>query len=118
MVLTCPKCEKENNNLIIDYVKECYKCSFCNENFTEFESLDYDWDKLILSFSHKISPEICLEWIESDFINRIRFEKKIGFTTFAFNNAFRTHFGISPDKCTNEIIAGIKRDLKINKLIN
>lgn len=121
-LLTCPKCGSDNNTdkIEINYEKNCYICLSCNSDFTESESLDYDWERLLISFSEKVTPLDCIEWMESDIFKKLKIQKDKKVGEFGFKQAFYIHFGIRTDNREldiNQIKKQLERETKINKLI-
>jgi hypothetical protein len=132
MALTCPKCEKTNKcdcktcnpdgtatDLVIILEDErLYQCCFCGHKFDEQDSLDFDWDRMIAHIAEKATPELCLEWLSLVHKERIALEEKVGVGEFGFEQAFRYHFKMNWGDCDRATFITLKRDLKINKIIN
>jgi hypothetical protein len=131
-MVVCPKCDKVNrcdcsscnpngdttNLIIVLKDEQLYQCSFCSYKFSIDESFEYDWNKMIKSFTDRISPELCLEWVASNNTNRNKLEKDIDLHSFAFERAFREHFKLDSKYCNDEDIKRLKRDLSIKKILD
>ncbi len=117
--MICPNCDFEHkfdcSDLIIDYDNCSYQCANCLCKFSEQESLDHDWDKMIRRFKDQISPETCLVWIKAIGKDRKIMESKFG--QFGFESAFVQHFGIYHTECNEEIFRQLQRDLKIKDIL-
>lgn len=128
----CPKCGKTNNcgwwgtnkeNLVIILEDENkYQCCFCGNKFTETDSLDYEWDKMIEHFAEIATPEICLEWALSSHSDSKNIEKSLGIGDYGLSRAFFTHFKINIKSISRSELKSLKtqfdRDKTINSIIN
>ena len=124
MSLLCPKCEKSNscncktcnsdglnkNLIIILKDEELYQCSFCGYKFSEGESLDFEWDRMIKGFAKIATPRLCLMWIE----DKRRIREELNMDDHSINYAFHYHFGINSDGVTKDIL----RELKLKILLD
>jgi len=128
--MICPKCEKSNqcpctncvpngdkpNKYIwVDTQNGFVQCCFCGTEFSEQDSLDYEWGKMIDIYKEKLDPEICEFWFESK--NKSDVYLAHGLDNFAFRMAFREHYRVDPEKLKIEDWLVIKRDFKINNII-
>lgn len=132
-MLVCPHCEVDNNifgdedsknMVIIDKEKDLYQCFSCLGYFDEGESLDFEWERMCNRFAKDISPEKCIKWFYSSFEDKPNLQKStlssagIPFGSFGYEQAFLKHFGILYSKATKEDMINIKRDLKINNILD
>ncbi len=134
--MDCPKCGKNNkcscsscnpDNNTVGYViiledENSYQCCFCKHKFTEGESLDYEWDNMMIRFSQEVSPEMCLQWAGLDLYSRGKFEKSIKHTDFSIEQAFRIHFKMSSKNAVNNNLLDklklqLERDSKIDDIL-
>lgn len=126
--MICPKCHKINRcgckscnpngnlkNLLIK-TGNGYQCCFCGNKFNEWDSLNYEWNLMIKDFISRISPQICLDWAFSN--NKNELEKKLEISEYGFNIAFRSHFKMNYKTTTNYQLIQLKRNLKINNILN
>jgi len=128
--MICPKCEKSNqcpcincdpsgdkpNKYIwIDTKNGFVQCSFCGSEFHEQDSLDYEWSLMVKGYKEKINPELCAFWFESK--NKSDIQLAIGLDNFAFRMVFREYYRVDPENLKMEDWLVIKRDYKINNII-
>lgn len=128
--MICPKCEKSNqcpcincdpsgdkpNKYIwIDTKNGFIQCSFCGSEFHEQESLDYEWSLMVKGYKEKINPELCAFWFESK--NKSDLHLAHGLDSFAFRMVFREYYRVDPENLKMEDWVVIKRDYKINNII-
>lgn len=128
--MICPKCEKSNqcpcincdpsgdkpNKYIwIDTKNGFVQCSFCGSEFHEQDSLDYEWSLMVKGYKEKINPELCAFWFESK--NKSDIHLAIGLDNFAFRMVFREYYRVDPENLKMEDWLVIKRDYKINNII-
>lgn len=128
--MICPKCEKSNqcpcincdpsgdkpNKYIwIDTKNGFIQCSFCGSEFHEQESLDYEWSLMVKGYKEKINPELCAFWFESK--NKSDIQLAIGLDNFAFRMVFREYYRVDPQNLKMKDWLVIKRDYKINNII-
>ena len=130
-MLVCPHCEVDNKifgddndpgMVMIDKEKDLYQCFSCLEYFDEGDSLDFEWDRMCKRFAKDISPEKCLIWFysteKSDLQKLTLSSSGASVGSFGYEQAFLKHFGILYSEVTKEDMINIKRDLKINTIID
>ena len=128
--MICPKCEKSNqcpcincdpsgdkpNKYIwIDTEEGIIQCCFCNSQFNEGDSLNYEWDLMIKTYKERLDDKICAFWFESK--NKSELYIAHGLDEFAFRMAFREHYRVDPNSLKIKEWLVIKRDYKLYKLI-
>ena len=131
MALMCPKCGETNNcgwgsnkeNLVIILEDENkYQCCFCGNKFTEGDSLDYEWDKMIEHFAEMATPEVCLEWALNKNGDAAKIEKELNIGSYGLSSAFFVHFKINLKNLSYSELKSLKaqfdRDKTIDSIIN
>ena len=128
--MTCPKCgnsnqcpctncdpdrTKPNKYIWIDTEHGVVQCCFCNYQFNEGESLNYEWDLMIKTYKERLDDKLCAFWFESK--NKSDLYISHGLDEFAFRMAFREHYSVDPRNLKIEEWLVIKRDYKLFKLI-
>lgn len=108
----CNKCEKTGKEIILLYDESLYQCPFCESKFSESESMDYEWDKMIEGWAKVATPEHCIYWLE----NKKKIEEELDFNDFMMKQSFFKHFNQHSDKV--EDIKQFKRDYKLSKILN
>jgi hypothetical protein len=106
-----PNGDKPNKYLYIDSEDGVVQCSFCDHQFSEGESLDYEWNRMIERLLSEISEDMCIEWFESGRKETAKFSRG------DFELAFRYHFKKLPISISGDEWLQIKRNYKIKKLI-
>jgi len=128
----CPKCEKLNkchckscnpkgeikDVVIIDLKNKLYQCYFCHYKFSEGESMNYEWDRMIKDFADNISPQECLDWYSSNSRDKKIIEKERGFGESGYTYAFASHFKTHPNNCNKSTIVKLQRDLLLKNILN
>lgn len=136
MALLCPNCEKTNkcdckscnpdgnatDLVIILEGEQLYQCCFCGHKFSEGDSLDFEWDRMLIGFSEKATPELCLRWISIIGKERKLLEKSVGVGEFGFEQSFGIHFKMNYKDVTkdifNQLSIQLKREDRINQIID
>lgn len=128
----CPKCEKLNkcnckscnpkgevkDVVILDLENKLYQCYFCHYKFSESESMDYEWDKMVKGFADDISPQQCLDWCSSTSREKKETEKSSGFGETGYTYAFVYHFKTHPNNCNKSTISKFQRNLSLNNILD
>jgi hypothetical protein len=126
MSLTCPECHKINwccsdsdikEQVIIDLVNDIYQCYFCGHKFDEQDSLDYEWNMLVMGWADQLTPEMCLDWIELHGKEKSEFEIQSNAGEYAFTQAFYVHFGKSRRDFDKEDIIRSRRNIKLENIL-
>ena len=60
----CKACKGTNNVAIKLFKEKLYKCPLCEKKFSEGESLDYEWDRMIEGWAKVATRSHCLEWLD------------------------------------------------------
>jgi hypothetical protein len=106
----CKNCDpdgtKPNKYIWID-IEGTAQCSFCGSKFNEWDSLNYEWDKMVEKICEEISYDMCIEWFETG-----RRDSSINYEL-----AFKKYFNRTPISISVDEWLQIKRNYKIKKLI-
>ena len=119
----CPNCEshlscdcrtcKGTENVVIKLFREkLYKCPLCEKKFSEGESLDYEWNKMVEGWSKVATKSICIEWLD----NKKKIQEKLKFSDVIMKHAFFYHFNINPYDIKD--VKGFKRNQKLIYLLS
>jgi DNA-directed RNA polymerase subunit RPC12/RpoP len=114
--MNCTKCEKflSKSDVILHHSEELYECTYCNHKFCINESMDYEWEKWIDSFSEKITKDYCISWILGDTLDKKNIEKELSADEFVIKRYVYRYFGISSD-CID--LKQFKRNLIIESIL-
>jgi hypothetical protein len=107
----CPSCSKSENVVIFLLEEEIYQCPLCEYKFTEGESADYEWDRMIENWSKVATKAHCYHWI----LDKRKIESELNFDDFMMGRCFFYHFKQNPD---NIDIIQFKRNYKLNEILN
>jgi hypothetical protein len=113
---SCSACYKRSSKSGGKFVirlddEELYQCPICKYKFSESESADYEWDRMIEDWAKVATKEHCYHWI----LDKRKIESELNFDNFMMSRCFFHHFNENPD---NIDILKFIRDYKLNKILN
>ena len=108
----CRTCKGTNNVAIKLFREKLYKCPLCEKKFSEGESLDYEWDRMIEGWAKVATRSHCLEWLD----NKRKIEEGLDFSEVTMRHVFFYHFKMNPYDIKD--VKSFKRSQKLIYLLN